>query len=357
MPRKPKNSAPAAPPELQANRPVSLKDLAAYLGLSRSTVSLVLNNSPVAQGLAPQTRERILLAAKKMGYRPNYFARMLNNKRSFMVGIMSPDLAEGYDSEILNGIELTLNEKDYLYFVSSHHWNSERIVKRMDEFTARGAEGFILINTPVERTTHLPIVTIGPSGSGASYTRILVDNRHGIQLSIDHLHGLGHRDIAFFRGHQNSSDTEARWKATMEMAQQYGINMEPELQVQLERVDNGLNPVQEGYMACEKLLARKRKFTALMAFNDMTAIGALRCLRDHKYEVPGQVSIMGFDDVLAASMIEPTLTTIRQPLAAMGRMAATKIMDLIQNPEMAPEQIEIKPELVVRKSTGPVATA
>lgn len=355
MPRKPKNSAPPALPEMPANRPVSLKDLAAYLGLSRSTVSLVLNNSPVAQGLAPQTRERVVQAAKKMGYRPNYFARMLNNKRSFMVGIMSPDLAEGYDSEILNGIELALNEKDYLYFVSSHHWNNERIKKRLDEFTARGAEGFILINTPVERTTHLPIVTIGPSGTDASYTRILVDNRHGIQLSIDHLYGLGHREVAFFRGHQNSSDTEARWKATMEIAQQYGINKDTDLQVQLERVDNGLNPVQEGYLACETLLARKKKFTALMAFNDMTAIGALRCLRDHNYQIPGQVSLVGFDDVLVASMIEPTLTTVRQPLATMGRMAATKIMELIQDPEKGQEQIEIKPELIIRKSTAAVA--
>jgi len=351
VPRKPKNSNPPALPEMPTNRPVSLKDLAAYLGLSRSTVSLVLNNSPVAQGLAPQTRERILLAAKKMGYRPNYFARMLNNKRSFMVGIMSPDLCEGYDSEILNGIELTLNEKDYLYFVSSHHWNTERIKKRIDEFTARGAEGFILINTPAERSNHLPFVTIGSSGTDPSFTRILVDNRHGVRLSLEHLASLGHKKVAFFRGHQNSSDTAPRWDATMELAPQVGIELDPDLMIQLERVDNGLNPVREGYLACENLLARKKKFTALMAFNDMTAIGAIRCLRDHNYDIPTQVSVIGFDDVLAASMIEPTLTTIRQPLASMGKMAATRIMELIQNPDKEPEQIELKPELVMRKST------
>ncbi len=337
---------------MPTNRPVSLKDLAAYLGLSRSTVSLVLNNSPVAQGLAPQTRERIVLAAKKMGYRPNYFARMLNNKRSFMVGIMSPDLCEGYDSEILNGIELTLNDKDYLYFVSSHHWNTERIKKRIDEFTARGAEGFILINTPTERNNHLPIVSIGPSGTDASFTRILVDNRHGVRLSLEHLASLGHKKVAFFRGHQNSSDTASRWDATMELAPQFGIELDPDLLIQLERVDNGLNPVQEGYLACENLLAKNKKFTALMAFNDMTAIGAIRCLRDHNYVIPTQVSVVGFDDVLAASMIEPTLTTIRQPLASMGKLAATRIMELIQNPEKEPEQIEIKPELIIRKSTA-----
>ena len=339
-------------PEMPTNRPVSLKDLAGYLGLSRSTVSLVLNNSPVAQGLAPQTRERILLAAKKMGYRPNYFARMLNNKRSFMVGIMSPDLAEGYDSEILNGIELALNEKDYLYFVSSHHWNSDRIKKRLDEFTARGAEGFILINTPAERTNHLPIVTIGPSGDDPTFTSILVDNRHGVHLSLEHLASLGHKKVAFFRGHQNSSDTAPRWDATMELAPQFGIELDPDLLIQLERVDSGTNPVQEGYMACEKLLAQNKKFTALMAFNDMTAIGAIRCLRDHNISIPGQVSVIGFDDVLVSSMVEPTLTTIRQPLVSMGKMAATRIMDLIQNPEKEPEQIEIKPELIARKSTA-----
>jgi transcriptional regulator with XRE-family HTH domain len=117
---------PTAPPE-PPSKPVSLRDLAAYLGLSRTTVSLVLNNSPVAQGLTQETRDRVLRAASELHYKANYFARMLNNKRSHMVGILSPDLGEGYDSEILNGIERLLIERDYLYFVSSHHWNRELI--------------------------------------------------------------------------------------------------------------------------------------------------------------------------------------------------------------------------------------
>ena len=135
-------SSPGAP-----SKPVSLRDLAAYLGLSRTTVSLVLNNSPVAQALTPETRERVLKAAAELHYKANYFARMLNNKRSQMVGVLSPDFGEGYDSQILTAIERVLINRNYLYFVSSHHWDKALIQQRLQVFAERGAEGLILINT------------------------------------------------------------------------------------------------------------------------------------------------------------------------------------------------------------------
>ena len=142
-------------------KPVSLRELASYLGLSRSTVSLVLNNSPVAQALTQETRDRVLKAATELHYKANYFARMLNNKRSHMVGILSSDMSEGYNAGLLTAIERHLIAKNYLYFVSSHYWNMSLIRQRLEVFAERGVEGLILINTPLDAMQSLPVVSIG----------------------------------------------------------------------------------------------------------------------------------------------------------------------------------------------------
>jgi LacI family transcriptional regulator len=328
-----------------------LRDLAAYLGLSRTTVSVVLNNSPVAQALRPETRARVLKAADEFHYKANYFARMLNNKRSHMVGILSPDLSSGYDSEILNGIESLLIERDYLYFVSSHHWNLERIRRRVEVFVERGAEGVILINTPAPAASTLPLVSIGDLECDFPLTRITVDNVHGIRLALDHLHALGHRNIAFLKGHAQSSDTESRWAACVEAMQELDLRIYEENVVQLERINDGLSPIREGYIAGTQLLKVSRRFTALLAFNDLSAIGAINAFRDAGKRIPEEISVVGFDDVPAATIVHPSLTTIHQPLIRMGMMAASEILASIENADMEPRRILIKPELVIRQSS------
>ena len=270
----------------------------------------MLNNSPVAQGLTAETRERVLKAAAEFNYKANYFARMLNNKRSHMIGILSPDLGEGYDAAILNGIERLLIERDYLYFVSSHHWNRDLIRQRLEVFAERGAEGVILINTPADTAPRLPIVAIGSLQYDFPLTSITVDNTHGIRLALDHLHKLGHRKIAFLKGHFQSSDAESRWAACEQAAQALDLRICNEHVLQLERIDDGLDPIREGYNAGKRLLDATQKFTALLAFNDLSAIGAIHAFRDAGKQIPQQISVVGFDDIQAATIVQPTLTTI-----------------------------------------------
>lgn len=314
---------------------------------------MVLNDSPLAQNLTPQTRERVLAGARELGYKANYFARMLNNKRSNMVGILSPDLGEGYDSEILNGIEQALIERDYLYFVSSHHWKPELVEQRLNVFTERGAEGMVLINTPVSSPRKLPMVMIGSTVTDYPMTRISIDNAHGVQLAIKHLYELGHRDFAFLKGHTLSSDTLDRWSACESTARELGIVIHDDQVVQLERIDNGLNPIREGWIAARELMRLERKFTALFTFNDLSAIGAIHALKEAGIRVPEDVSVVGFDDVQAASIVEPRLTTIKQPLTKMGIMAAKEVLSQIETPDSEQRVILIKPELVLRNSTAP----
>jgi LacI family transcriptional regulator len=306
----------------------------------------------VAQGLTQETRDRVLRAASELHYKANYFARMLNNKRSHMVGILSPDLGEGYDSEILNGIERLLIERDYLYFVSSHHWNRDLIRQRLEVFAERGAEGIILINTPAVSAPSLPMVSIGSQQYDFPLTRMTVDNAHGIRLALEHLYSLGHRRIAFLKGHTQSSDAESRWAACEQAARDLRLRIHEENVVQLKRVDDGLNPIREGNIAGKKLLKQAQKFTALLAFNDLSAIGAIHAFRDAGRQIPQEISVVGFDDIQAATIVQPTLTTVRQPLIRMGMLAATEILASIEDPTLKPHQISIKPKLVIRQSSA-----
>lgn len=339
-----------ARPITPSDKPIGLRDLAAHLGLSRSTVSLVLNNSPVAQGLKAETRERVLKAAAELNYKANYFARVLNKKRSHMIGILSPDLTEGYDSELLTAMEGLLIERNYVYFISSHHWNRDLVHQLLQIFAERGAEGVILINTPVDAPPNIPLVSIGSLAHEFPVTRIVIDNAVGVHKALDYLYSLGHREIAFFKGHAGSSDTEARWAAYQEGCRKLGLPVDERLIVQLERIRDGLDPISEGYQAAGKLLKSGQPFTALMAFNDMSAVGAIHALRDAGKRVPEDVSVVGFDDVQAATIVQPPLTTIRQPLERMGVLATTEMLARIEDPLHAVTEFLIEPELVVRKS-------
>lgn len=341
-----------APPVGTPSNPIVLRDLAAYLGLSRTTVSLVLNNSPVAQGLKPETRARVRKAAAELNYKANYFARMLNNKRSHMVGILSPDFGEGYNASILTAIERLLIDRKYLYLVSSHHWDKALIRQRMEVFAERGAEGLILINTPLETAPRLPLVSIGGVKSDFPMTRITLDNAHGIRLALEHLHALGHRKIAFLKGHTQSSDAESRWEACVEAARRLDLRVYKENVIQLKRIDDGLNPLREGYIAAERLLKSTRKFTALLAFNDLSAIGAINAFHDAGRRIPEEISVVGFDDIKAAAIVHPALTTVRQPLEQMGMLAASELLTSIEDAKGEPRQISIEPELVIRQSTA-----
>jgi len=333
-------------------RRTSLRDLAEHLNLSRATISLVLNNSPVAQNLTAETRARVLKAAKEFNYKPNYFARALSQKRSHLVGVLVPDLNAGYNSELLTSMESVFIKRNYLYFISSHHWNEDLIRQRLEVFAERGAEGVVLINTPLEAAIALPVVSVGSLQKNAGSSRIALDNEAGVRIALQHLHGLGHRRIALFRGHSGSSDAEARWKAFKAVSRELGLVVDPLLVTQLARLHAGLDAIREGRSAMARLLKSGTPFTALLAFNDLSAIGAMQVLDEAGLRVPGDVSVVGFDDVSEAAIVRPGLTTVRQPLRQMGALAVKEILALIEDPAHAAASHSIAPELVVRASTA-----
>jgi DNA-binding LacI/PurR family transcriptional regulator len=331
-----------------------LQQLAAHLGLSKTTVSFVLNDTPQARQLSAETRRRVLEAAKALNYRPSYYARNLRKGSSESVGVIVPEMSEGYFTLVMGGAEEYLLEKHYLYFTTCHYWRPELMKAYPRMLQDRGVEGFLVLNTNVEFETHLPTVAVSGHKTGPHVTNVTLDHALSAQLAIRHLYQLGHRRVAFMKGQQFSVDAIFRWAGILEAAKQFGVKVLPELTIELHA--NSWSP-ELGYDPVKLFLARKRDFTAIFCFNDTAAIGAIRALAEAGLRVPEDVSVIGFDDILSAAFQRPSLTTIRQPLRAMGTIAARTLLEKIANPEdRFPEEIVMGPELVVRESSGKAKT-
>jgi LacI family transcriptional regulator len=216
----------------------------------------------------------------------------------------------------------------------------------------RSVDGFLLINTQLSHKVPLPVVCVSAHSPTAGVTNVELNHKRATKIALRHLYDLGHRKIAFMKGQRFSLDSEVRWQAMLSIAQEIGIVIKPELSIYLEL--NSWSP-ELSYQPVRDLLARTRDFTAMFCFNDTAAIGAIRAIEDAGLTCPGDISVIGFDDIIVAEYFNPRLTTVRQPLQKMGWTAAETLVKRIQSPEAPyPETIWFEPELVVRESTAGV---
>jgi DNA-binding LacI/PurR family transcriptional regulator len=332
---------------------MSLRKLADYLGLSPATVSLVINRSTVADSIPQETKDRVFAAARKFKYRPNFFARSLRSQRSFTIGVIVPEVSDGYSSTVMSGVEDHLLQEGYFYFVASHRHRPDLIDEYPRLFLERSIDGLIAVDTPWSQSLSVPVVTVSGHNDVKGVTNIVLNHQRAAGLALKHLFQLGHRKIAFLKGQAFSSDTEVRWANIEKAARQLRLSVVPKLVVQLEQ-DSPSPHV--GFMATRKLLASRQPFTALFAFNDISAMGAIRALREAGLKVPDDVSVVGFDDIQNAAYQNPGLTTVRQPLREMGRVAAEILLRRINHPgsDLYHRQTTVEPELMVRETTCPV---
>jgi DNA-binding LacI/PurR family transcriptional regulator len=336
----------------QFDKPVRLKELAHYLGLNPSTISVVLNDTP-GRSIPEETRKRIKEAAKQFNYQPNLMARSFRNRRTLTVGILVPELGDGYHTAVMSGIGDYLAHAGYFYFTAHHRHHPHLIEQYSQQLIAKGAEALICIDTALEHAHTVPVVAVAGHRHIKGVTNILLDHRKAAELTMTHLYSLGHRRIAFMRGQPFSSDSDERWRSIVRVSKELGLQIRPELTVQLKR---DISSPELGYPVLQKLLSQSRKFTALVCFNDIAAIGAIRAVHDHSLRVPDDISIIGFDDIKAAAYISPSLTTVRQPLTEMGRFAAQCIVNRLNRAEDFREQFTFEPELIIRESTSPPMT-
>ncbi len=329
---------------------VTLKTIATHLGLTAGTVSAALNNSPAARSIPEHTKNRIIAAAQELNYRPNFFARTLRLKRTYTIGVIAEEIGDAYGAMVISGIEEYLRKNDYFFLTVIHRHDPKLLQTYAQMLLTRGVEGFITTDTSIMEKLALPTVAVAGHERVEGVTNIVLDHKRAARLALEHLKKLGHKEIAFIRGQTISSDSAVRWSAICEVAEELGIRIRPELTIQLEGTDS--TPA-IGYPFAKQLLARKQPFTALFAYNDISAIGSIWAIKEAGLRVPEDISVVGFDDIPGAAYANPGLTTVRQPLVRMGQIAAQTVVDEIEGRGEYVQEIAIVPEFVVRESTGP----
>lgn len=332
-----------------SSQTVTLRELAEHVGLTPGTVSAVLNNAPSADAIPQRTKDRIFAAADELKYRPNFFARSLRTKRTYTVAVIAKEIGDPSVAMIISGIESALTSRDYFFLTVVHQQNPHVAHHYAEILMDRGVEGLIMIDVNLPDTPSLPTVAVAGQFRTAGIVNVVLDYKKAARFALNHLLERKHKDIAYLRGRPTSVDAEDRWRAICEIAVELGIPIRSEMTLQL---DPREPTIQQGYQLTRDLLARRNRFTALFAYNDVVAIGAIRALREAGLRVPEDVSVVGFDDIRGATYVVPSITTVRQPLHKMGVIAAITLVERIEGKEF-PEEIRIDPEFVERESSGP----
>jgi LacI family transcriptional regulator len=328
---------------------VTISHIAEDAGVSAMTVSNVLNGKP---GASEETRRRVHEAAERLGYRPNIAARNLKGGRSGLIGVMTLDLTNQYGLEIVRGIadELAAAERELL--INATYQDAIRERERVD-FLARGlVDGVLMVAPVLEDETidvllraGLPCVVVDPRRQDVRLPRVTVDNYQGVRRGTQHLIDQGHRRIAYIQGEDDLESTHQRYEGYADSLRLAGIEVDERLVASCDF------SYRCGFRTAAGLIADFAP-TALVAGADLMALGAVDAARAHGLEVPGQFSVVGFDDLPQAAQSFPGLTTVRQPLHDMGQAAARALISLIDGQPLVSEHIRLSTTLVVRGTTA-----
>lgn len=350
-------------------RRVTLTDVARASGFSPSTVSLVLNEAPLSRYIPAITKKKIADAVERLGYRPDIFARSLRSQRSQMIGVLVIDLADPFCTLILQGVERKLLPTAYLPIVMDAHNQLHQLGRYLELMIERRIEGLITVPnwllfdiTLLEDIDdrQIPTVVVGRDLESPTINSVLVDNEAGGYTAMEHLYKLGHRDIAFVRGPRRMADSRMRWKGIRRFAKDVGLRLNSALIRDLPGTVESGSVFDGGVRLTNDLIQSGERFTAILAFDDLTAYGAIRALSEAGRSVPESCSVIGFDDIPSAALTTPGLTTIRQPMGEMGEYAAGYILKHLE--QRAEDGVQpygdthmIVPKLVSRGSTAPIA--
>ena len=346
---------------------VTIRDVAGQSGFSVTKVSMVLNAGPASSRISARTRTRIWRVAKQLGYRPNLYARSLRSRRSHTMGVVVFDLTDPYCTQILRGIQNHLRPSGLFPIVTDLLDDGSQFHPCLDMLLGRRVEGIITIANPLyldrkllsefsER--NIPAVVIGRELSDVPVSSVVVDNAAGTRQAIQHLYDLGHSRIAFIKGPKILVDSVQRWQGLESFAEEVGMQLDPKLILEIK----GRNSTYaEGYDLTDELIRRRSDFTALVAFDDLTACAAIRALTKAGRRVPKDCSVVGFDDVPSSAFYNPPLTTVHQQLELQGSLGAEMIEELIkaaaENRQVQPKHRKVSPKLVVRDSTSPARSS
>jgi LacI family transcriptional regulator len=344
---------------------VTLVDVARKAGFSPSTVSIVLNDAPLARHVAAGTKQHIRETAKALGYHPDASARSLRSRRSSTIGVLIFDISDPFCTLILRGIERSLDSTGYLPVIMDAHNDHKQLEGYLQLLMERRVEGLIVVaNWLFEEggvffeilKDSFPTIVVGRDLAHDRIRSVIVDNDAGGYAALAHLYNLGHRKIAFVLGPDKLSDSNRRWAGMQRFAAEHNLTLDPR---RVRRMDGALDPTsgfEAGLQLTADLLRSRLKFTALVAFDDLTALGAVRAITQAGLSVPADCSVIGFDDAPLAAFCTPALTTVRQPMEEMGSVATAWILKATQSASgenRLPPSHMLAPVVMVRDSTRP----
>lgn len=326
----------------------TIREVAAKAGVSVATVSYVLNDS---RKVRPETEQRVLWAAKELGYAPNVAARSLVIGRSSIVGLVVPDIVNPFFPEITKAFQEAAGMAGLETIVMNTNYDEQRTRNTVDRLASLQVPGAAFLTSQVGRGVReilaakgIAAVYLDHGVAGTHISNIALDYLHGIQAAVEHLIELGHRRIGFIGGPADGASAQRRKQAFLDAcAQDSGV--------EVKAIESDFS-VQGGYFSCSKLL-NVFAATALLAANDLMAIGALHCAYDRQIPVPAQLSIIGFDDITFAQFTQPALTTVAVPRTDVGRLAFQALNALITDSGQAGKEYEVKTSLIVRQTTAP----
>jgi LacI family transcriptional regulator len=343
---------------------ITIREVAGESGFSVTTVSMVLNNGAGVDRISQRTKNRIWKVARRLGYRPNLHARSLRSNRSQTLGVMVFDLTDPYCTQILRGIQNHIRASGLFPIVTDLQDDRSQFQPCLDMLQGRRVEGIISIANPLYLDSKLlsefserqiPTVVIGRELSNVAVSSVVVDNAAGARLAIQHLYDLGHSKMAFIKGPEILVDSFQRWQGLENFAHEAGLQLDPNLILEIQ----GRNSTfREAFELTEELM-RRSHFTALVAFDDLSACAAIRALSKAGRRVPDDCSVVGFDDIPSAAFYNPPLTTVHQQLELQGSLGAEIVEQLIraavEKQTIPPKHRKVVPKLIVRDSTCPAA--
>jgi LacI family transcriptional regulator len=332
---------------------VTIRDVAQLAKVHPGTVSRALN--PQTRALVNSlTAERVIEAAERLGYHPNPIARGLKTNRSYTVGVLVPDITNPLFPPILRGIEDRLDEAGYTTLIVNTDNDAAREHTALETMRARHVDGFIAAtarldaeNLPAFALTGSPIVLVNRGLEDGSLPMVGTDDRAGTRLALEHVANLGHRRIAHIAGPQTTSTGHQRYLGFLEGMASLGFDADGEL---VRFGDAFTEP--EGARTCRDLLDSMSEFTAIVAANDLLALGCYDVLAESGLRCPDDISIVGFNDIPLIDRVVPPLTSVRVPQRELGIAAADLLLECLSDPRRSPQQIRLEPALVVRGSTG-----
>lgn len=324
------------------------KDVAELAGVHPSTVSRVINND---SRISEKTKERVLLAIKKLGYTPNAIARGLKTKRTYTLGMLIPDITNPFFAEIARGVEDAANKNNFNVILCNTDDKPKKERTYLEILREKRVDGLILGTAHIKDKSILelerqkfPYMLISRNIERLDKNCIIIDDVAGGIMATEYLIKLGHQRIAHITGPLQTRSALNRLKGYKLALKKYGIEYRDEL------VGEGDFRIKGGYQVMKRYLKLAKPPTAIFAANDLLALGAMQAIQKKNFSIPDDFSVIGFNDIELASFVYPPLTTIRQPILEMGNLAVKMLLKIITDKEFNQRRVVLQPKLIIRES-------